>query len=163
MTKKQMIQIETALKGMKPSELIMHMVAGLKKEWHPVNMDTYARVEGYKKPVCYGCAATNAIANIVEKPIFTTRLQSDRIIDFIYEHHEDIFGAVEEALNQLRQGEFFRYNSILTNRVDGLVDNLLIPKKLLPALDLPCLDNYDYKDWLQEYEDYAEFLKTKGY
>jgi hypothetical protein len=165
MTKAQLKQIEKELQTMSPSALIMHIVNGLKKEWHPVKMQYYFKAEQKtsKNFVCYGCAATNAIADILQAPIFKTEKQEhvlSRLLDEVYEYN--IFGTIETALNELRTGNMGEYNHILRSSGLGL-KNLFIPEEFVDDYLLPALENEDYLDWLDDYVEFAEKLKAAGH
>lgn len=67
MTQEQLIE---KIKTLKPSEIIMAMVNGLKKKHIKIDMNTFGKIKERSiigislKPICYGCAATNTLIEL---------------------------------------------------------------------------------------------------
>lgn len=139
---KQKVQSMTA------DEIIMAMVNGLKAEHVKVNMNTYGEVRPNGKPTCYGCAATNAIAEIsgikftpenIYRP--TEALKTDRY--FLWDF--------EMAINHLRRGRVDDYNSFA--RINDFAT-------ITPTdEELPELTTDNYRDNLEPYIRLAEAQK----
>lgn len=144
------MNFKAKVQSMTGKEIVMSMVNGLRKRWVEIDMNSY----GYKdeRGVCFGCAATNTICEIIGRvpelqwdaliPSVTGQLQRYNSID--YNNHKFI-SKFERAMDSLRMGQIADYNVYATKY--GF--------SVLPVDDLPPLtDNYDDHDLIC-WEDYA--------
>ncbi|MGK0464810.1 hypothetical protein [Clostridium sp.] len=155
------------------SEIVETMIRGLETQWMPVDMydfsvikeKTYFKI--FKKKVCYGCAATNALCELNQKPFNykTTIDEGTRAI--ASDLDDDVIFAFEMAIENLRLGELdlFIYH---LKKID-YVFNFEIKKcssyslnKDGNAVYLPQLGTEDYKKKLPDYKIYAKNLKEIG-
>lgn len=95
------------VKQMKPSQIIMSMVEGLRKRHTVIDMSDYGQVK--KDGLCYGCAATNCILeldnNLFDYYKSPTTYPIQEIKDFIF--------WFESAINYLRMKELDYANANL--------------------------------------------------
>lgn len=142
---------EKKVKSMKASELVLVMVEGLESPAYRVDMDTYGETVG---GICYGCAATNAIAKITG--------EAPKFYGWATETWYKVTGAgcyfiaiLEEAFNALRVSNLHRYNSCANDIGIALMD-MDYPEYL------PILSTDNYKEHLEEYRKLANWLQERG-
>lgn len=148
--------------------LVEAMIKGLEKEWVIVSMGTY----GYaKSDVCYGCAATNALCEIMQEPFTADNIDHNQRYEFFnYNITQSELDILETSYDNLRRG--YAYNFLRALR---LIRNLF-PFKLpsRKEIEILCdefmaenrlhqLDSQNFKESLNHYKKFAEFLKEKGY
>lgn len=152
------------VRQMKPHEIVQAMIDGLKRKWVVIDMVTFGHNQ---RGVCYGCAATNAICQIIQKPFIpsdinyrTKRASSLNIEDI------DFLKNFELAINFLRTGRIFdwiRYLSKCNNEVNkipgDIIDNIINHLEY----ELPILDDDNYHLDLPKYQEFADALKEAGY
>lgn len=110
------------VQGMSAGEIIMAMVNGLKKPYLNIAMYTFGQVDYDEEdekapPKCFGCAATNAICNIIDQPIpaeYLGNRESRR--EFLHinssEENQRLFlSHFENSIDSLRHGDIQGYNS----------------------------------------------------
>lgn len=142
------------VQAMTGKEIVMAMVNGLRKKHVKINMMSY----GHKDDgVCYGCAATNAICEILGRvPEMGEWARGEdysvirkRSIDATDVHFVALF---ESSIDDLRSACFDMYN----NGASALG----LPKLPEPAFELPLpyLSNDYTEEDLQKWEDYANTL-----
>lgn len=175
---KKKVSFKDVVTKMKPSQIIMAMVKGLKAEHVKVDMGTFGSTsnEG-KKEVCYGCAATNTICEIAGvkptarmmkfQPTFAQRRKLG-FTDFDYpvglngslamktanaKEEMDFLDRFEGAIDELREGRIDRYNDFA---VDNDMDIIVCPSEV----KLPVMNTYDYKAKLPFYEALAKFNRA---
>lgn len=132
--------------SMKPSEIIMAMVKGLRKRHAKIDMSSYGTVED---GICYGCAATNCILEI-----------DNTLLDYYKDHlavDEETYGFIdkfESSINNLRSGDIDGYNYYM---VQYGLENEIVTKSYfyLPMLN----DDFTEKDLLP-YVELAEYNKS---
>lgn len=145
------------VRAMSAKEVIMAMVDGLKKEWVTVDMDTFGSVvEDVEKEVCVGCAATNTVCQLLDRPLTPEEVDSDRPegywkrIAAAVGASPDFLRTFEGAIDELRQGDLYYYN--LRASEIGVA-------KIKPVEGgvLDWIENYNYadEDVLQGYIDLA--------
>jgi hypothetical protein len=146
------------------SDIIFAMIHGLKKEWVEVDMDTFGSVTDDE--VCFGCAATNTLCQLMDKP-FTV----DNIIGLHERAKEVNFGIsthtlrrFEVSIDNLRTGciiTFLLYLSSLEDEIGFVIEEEKI-KSICMEFNLPELENSNYKTNLIYYEQLASALKKEG-
>lgn len=142
-------EFEKKVKSMSAHDIIMAMVEGLRQPRTEIDMGTFGDMED---GICYGCAATNAILNIME-------VKEDEIKDYIYgcESFADKPSEVcmfESAIDCLRQGNVYQYNRYAMNVGFALIATM-------PGQVLPRLENDYTEEQLQEYVKLAEYQLTR--
>lgn len=146
---------EEIVRAMSAKDIIMAMVNGLKNPSTKINMCTF----GYSKhnfftfgfglkPICHGCAATNAICqiagikftpdNIAETYTRATAINSS--ITFL--------NVFERAIDELRKGNIQQYNFLA---IRGKFDEI----KNVTQIYLPRLEDNFSKKQLKVYEELA--------
>lgn len=146
---------EEIVRAMSAKEIIMAMVNGLKNPSTKINMDTF----GYSKhnwfthgfglkPICHGCAATNAICQIAgvkftPDDIAETWTRSSAINSSI-----TFLNLFESAIDELRKGNIFQYNLLASRGKFAKIKNVT-------EISLPRLENNFSKKQLKVYEELA--------
>lgn len=150
------------------SDIVDVMVRGLEREWVRVNMGTFGSIgeKTYlfglvKKDVCVGCAATNFLCELMQKPFSIKNIEdpdtrADQFSDVL---PRDTVVNFESAIDALRTGSI----SCFLDRVRCLqpVLNFKIPFSL-PDFFLPVLRTETWKENLSIYADYADYLRSKN-
>lgn len=139
-------KFEEKVKSMSAYEIIMSMVEGLRNPKTEIDMGTFGEI---RDGVCFGCAATNAILNIMDVGT------EQEVVDHIFgRRSRDYKGSTlwqfENAIDQLRQGGVGCYNEYA--REFGFVQITPIPGEKLPRLS----NNYT-EEQLQEYVKLAKY------
>lgn len=142
---------EQKVKSMKPSEIVMAMVNGLRKKHVNINMRSLGHT---KNGICFGCAATNTICEINKQKfdnfsignVFTRAefLQSD--VGFL--------SKFEFSIDALRKGKIQMFNKYL--------EIIGIKTISIPYILNHLTSNFDESD-LIGYEQYAKDLQEHGY
>ena len=140
------------IKSMKPSEHIQNMVDGLKNPFtHKVKMYSFGHTETKKLffglltvHIYYGCAATNAIGRLLEKPHEWLKYR-----EYLMSDANNFFFIYERAIDALRKGDIK-----LTNK---LFFEIGIPPIRLCNIILPALKDDYTKKQLLIYEKLAKF------
>ncbi len=149
--KKQSL-FEKKVRRMKVSEIVQSMIAGLKKRHVKIQMNSFGYVQD---GVCYGCAATNSICEIMDH-----RMTPDEM-GLLYGkgvHSEYPFlWGFELAINGLRKGNIQLYNSNAEEVGIKKIPEIFIDE-YLPYLN----SNYTSSD-LSIYQKFADKLKSAGY
>jgi hypothetical protein len=147
---------EEKVRSMKNFEIIRAMTAGLRRRWVRLDMRTFGQ---FRKGVCYGCAATNAICEIEGRRI---TLRHAYAFDTTYldiakfTKADEIFVTrFEIALDDLRQGEIVGYNDYAK-----FVGFATIPVSL--AGKLPLLDDDYTEEQLAKYDRLADKLEARA-
>jgi len=160
------------------SDIVQTMIDGLEREWVTINMgsfgSTYHSQEikpkkflgiTYKKGIpakrkCFGCAATNFLCELMQKPFDSSlvHFRSKRQEIFNYGITLKELENFEYAIDYLRK---------------GLLDNFLIALNKIPLNfelptyseiyeDLPYLGTESWKENIGEYKKYVKWLREKG-
>jgi hypothetical protein len=132
------------VRAMSAKELIMAMVNGLEKEWVAVSMNTYGMLAS--DGICYGCAATNAICEIIGAP--TTPDEPNWGNRFYKERKSTFMCELEMAYNWLRTGFINDANYYFKKLGCATIDN---PNNIRLAQ----LESDTYKDNLECYRQLA--------
>lgn len=147
------MNFEEKVRSMSPSEIIMAMVKGLEKPYTKIDMSSYGRghiQDG--KEVCYGCAATNAICEIVGKPFSFINISDNREGDL--ECSFDFLDTFECALDYLRTGRIESCNRNLSS--------INLPVIKIPSFNVPPLCNQYTQEELDVYKRLAKFQDNPG-
>jgi hypothetical protein len=151
---------------MKPSEIVMAMVNGLKNAHYNVHMDTFG---DYKDGICFGCAATNTICEIFQKKFTIDNILGRKSRADFLECDYVFLCDFEEAIDLLRRGNAKSFLHTLRNiiylkkhDVMVLISNIEsdLKKELQP---LTSLNSTDYKKFLHEYQTFAKILEKHNY
>lgn len=133
------------VQSMTAKEIIMAMVNGLKHEWTKISMSTFGDVFDN---VCFGCAATNAVCEIRQKPylkeFLVDRTSRAEGLGTSYSFLE----GFEIAIDNLRSGSVHDYN--LYAKL-GMFARIELP----PEFYLPRLTSYDWKVNIGYYTELA--------
>lgn len=171
MTQIQKLELAHKISMLKPSEVIMAMVNGLKQPFTEIDMTTYGEVREehkqvkllgiplYKKKeyVCYGCAATNAVLHLNGKlDIELVKPYGGDPFDVDDPHTpEQIIITFERAINLLRVGNIYGCNNYLNLlKIDAIIYTNKIHQELCELYS-----NYQ-PEQLTGYEKLAEYNKT---
>lgn len=106
----QLRQLPPLIRAMTFKQVVLAMVAGLRKRWVRVDMTTFGRISGRGpgKIICYGCAATNTICQIAGGDL------APHQIDILGSDAEAIPALVlrfEKAIDALRRGDIREYTT----------------------------------------------------
>lgn len=105
------MNIKEKIQSMSAKEIIMAMVDGLKNPITEIDMSTYGNVI---YGVCYGCAATNTICNLMnitkEDFIKANPKHTSKYL-FLNEDDKKFVGYFESAIDCLRTGYIQDYNT----------------------------------------------------
>ena len=141
------------IKSAKPSEIIQAMVDGLQKEHVKVDMKTFGEIRG---GICFGCAATNCIIEISGVSPETAATGFSKIAFEIGEGDDMSVSRFECAIDDLRINDLVSYNHRMRR-----FEAQEIPSELFQ--ELPELTTGNWKRELYKYQEYANFLQSKGY
>lgn len=142
---------------MTSKEIMQAMIDGLNKPWVTVEMSTYGSSSETKlfgifsKTVCFGCAATNTICEIVQKKF------TGKNIDYLgcranSVNSDPLFlSYFENAIDWLRFGDTHMYNDIAKSYDFATI-------KVLADFELPGLTNDNYKEVILTYQQYCDKL-----
>jgi hypothetical protein len=158
------------------SSIIFAMVAGIRKKWVEINMNTFGEIEQksyffglIKKDVCYGCAATNTLCELMDKP-FTldniyNRGRRAKEINFGISH-STLF-TFEKGIDYLRTGNVdqFLYCLKIIEKETGIdvSESMKTITDISKNFNFVELDNDNYKQNLVVYEDFASELAYLGF
>jgi len=147
-------------------EIIMSMVNGLRDPNVKVDMRSFGGVEYsrgvfglFKREVCIGCAATNAICNLT-KVKFTPKNIKNRSCAVelhlgnmkakqrnLEDEAEYFLHSFEAAINDLRKGSVEGYNFIAVEEGFAKIE--------IVDMELPNMQTYNFKLHLDAYEELA--------
>ena len=142
-------QFEKKVKSMTANDIIMAMVKGLRKPRTIIDMETFGRMENR---ICYGCAATNAVLQIM-------KADEEEVMEHIIGHASEVYISsaayqFELAIDGLKNGKVDLYNKYAINAGFAQIKPIPGVKKL------PCLwDDYT-EEQLQEYVKLAKYQLT---
>lgn len=158
---------EEIVRNMKPHEIVMAMVDGLKNVHYKVQMRTFGFNEN---GVCCGCAATNAIYEISKKKFTVDNIEDRELRANFLECEYYFLNDFEETVDLLRRGHHrsFLYNlKAIINLTSAQVNQLVLD--IAPDLAENNLETFtqlgstDYNEYLHEYETFATILKSHNY
>src|SRR5688572_6813562 len=91
------------------SDIVDAMIRGLKKEWVPVNMNTFGdmHVDRFSnRTICWGCAATNTLCELMGNAFNPNNLSSlkSRADEFNFDIESGELNVFEWAIDELRKG-----------------------------------------------------------
>jgi hypothetical protein len=143
------------IKALTPKQFVMAMVDGLRARYAIVDMGSYGYIED---GLCYGCAATNAIAKVNGSlyPIDEVKINVNHFrTSFDWYHatisndpgNESFIVTIEQAYNCLRVADIFMCNFYL--------DRVGLFNLNYEMLSLVHLHNDYTEEDLQTYVDYA--------
>jgi hypothetical protein len=154
------------------SDIIFAMVAGLEKEWVNVDMETYGTTRfgetiANEKNMCFGCAATNTLCQLMGKPFDSSNIHSveERASLVNFGIPSDVVYRFEQGVDKLRVGDIDWFLS----HIKALEKELGFAVKVEEILcfsstyHLPILYNEDFKEYLPIYKEFALDLKKEGY
>lgn len=138
--------IEQKIKSMSAHDIIMAMVEGLRSPKTRIDMQTYGEV---RDGICFGCAATNAVLNIMN----ANKKEVEAHSKFRSTHDDYKLYGFEYAIDKLRCGSLEPYNA--SAYAFGFAKITPIPGQELPML----LNDYT-EEQLKEYEKLAKHQLT---
>ncbi len=145
-------EFEKKIKSMSAHDIIMAMVNGLRSPRTKIDMTTFGEI---REGICYGCAATNAILNIMNANKKEVEAHSKlRSTQFRSTHDDYTLYDFEYAIDLLRCGLLESYN-------DYVKDLGIAQITPIPGQELPVLDNDYTEEELQEYEKLAKYQLIK--
>lgn len=152
-----MMPLEQKIKSMTGDEIVMAMVNGIKKEWVKLDFETFGQVRKagfFRRKVCFGCAATNAVCEIMGQDIPASYVGSspDRAVWWNVDYR--FLQNFESAIDELRKGRIGNYNHFA--KLAGFSE---LPKVELRSFELPKLENRKYSSLLNYYVLYANYIK----
>jgi hypothetical protein len=100
---------EEKVRSMSGADIINAMCDGLEREWVRVCMISFG---GSTNGVCYGCAATNAICQIVGRSFDAHEIEWRSNRKDAIKCDYDFLGEFERSIDALRSGDMQAYNSI---------------------------------------------------
>lgn len=142
-------------KGKTFADVLEVMIEGLKNPVTKIDMSTFGKKED---GLCYGCAATNAVCQIIGvSDDKLNKLEDNFLADIITDYRGfTVVYTFEAAVDALRKGNLLEYNSRIVCRYSGTSLSHLKYKGDMNVF-LPSLETDTYTQNLYEYE---EFLKT---
>jgi hypothetical protein len=165
------------------SEIVEAMISGVEKEWVKVNMSSFGRIRYKRDPVtlerntdeivCYGCAATNTLCQMVQKKFTPKNIISRRLRSKHLKIEQETLGFFESSIDELRTGNIVIFISKLKH-IEASLGFDLEKDNSVYCIDnkydsmggtissLPHLTNDDYKQDLHYYKQYAEDLRKAG-
>lgn len=164
------MKIAKKLNSLKLSEMIELMVKGLEDPETHIDMRSFGHWSRSK--VCYGCAATNAFCQLYPGASdhlrtfdFNERGRSGFTNTQFVKDNEDYLAIhmFEKIINRVRLGSPRAY--------EGLAENRLKPDKVSVLIREYCEENNEWlrelknnysQEELNEYKEFAEWLKEKG-
>lgn len=150
---------EHKVRSMTAGQIIMAMVEGLRKPATFIDMHTYGKRDSSN--ICYGCAATNCIANIMH-------LNEESIVDYIPIAGVTGGGFMGDSINGNLFIDYFEFSIDYFRRlrIDRANDALKAAKlpsiKNKPGLYLSYLDDNYTKEDLKKYEELARYQDEIG-
>lgn len=142
--------MEERIKNMTFKDILDVMIKGLEKKWVNINMDTYGDVD--LNGICYGCAATNALCEMIQKPF-----PAEFIKKHIRHHYLKVSGSCldhfERAVDLLRRGLLRDYGFHCLNS-----DFLFNARPQNLDYYLPCLNDDFTEDQLDKYKKLRDSL-----
>ena len=141
-------EFEEKVQSISAHDIIMSMVNGLRNPKTLIDMGTYGKM---REGICFGCAATNAILNIMNAN--EEEVKSYVTYGPIHDGDLPLYGF-EYAIDRLRCGKVEDYNALAKRR--GLAQ--IVP---IPGQDLPLLGNDYTEEQLKEYEKLAKYQLIK--
>jgi hypothetical protein len=121
----------------------------------------YDYVGKSNRRVCFGCAATNTLCELMKKPFRPDNI-ADRTEVFNYDIEFGELRNFERAINSLRMGYVAETLRLLAP-IEGLFSfSLPKTKDVMPTEDLPILVTETYKERLPAYKKYVKWLRKKG-
>lgn len=145
------MNFEQKVRKMSAHDIIMAMVNGLKNPAINVRMATYGSC---RDGVCYGCAATITVMKIADVVFNETNIFQSKHFEAV-SSSEDFLDGFESAINGLRIGNIYSYNSIARRYKFATIKNTHIPI-FRKRLTLPLLRDDSYMDYLPIYEELAK-------
>ncbi len=145
------------VQAMKASEIVQAMIDGLNKKWVEVSMGSFGHTVG---TICYGCAATNAICEIMNHKITAAEMDEFKLLktnENLYRY--SFLFYFEISIDSLRRGDVDNYN-FFANKIDMKNIPKSIERKIKPYL-LP-LYALNYKGGLHQYQELADLLKKEN-
>lgn len=151
------MNFEEKVKAMSGAEIVRAMTAGLRKRWVEIDMDSFGYVS---EGICFGCAATNTVCQIVGK-----KMAPEHAVSYVCGNYIGIKGAAkfakadinfierfEPAIDVLRNGSVSFYNNI--------AEKIGVAQLKKPSFQLPYLGNDFTEADLLEYDRYADELEA---
>ena len=158
------MNIDKKVKTLTASDIIRIMVKSLRKPWVQVDMSSWGGWgrDNKNKIICYGCAATNTLCELLGEAIPNSHIYSS--------FHRAQFAQVrrwwldtfEVAINRLRVGDLHSYNSF----IKSIAKSAVIPETLvenysyITPIPLPEIENDYTEQDLQAYEYLADVIDT---
>lgn len=139
------MKFEDRIKGMTAKEVVMSMVNGLRDPQTKINMDTFGKVES---GICFGCAATNAVCNLMGFKTGDLPELLDGGFGKSNIGNKNFVRNFESAINYLRIGNLYGCNKLLE-------EIKLPPIKNPNNLKLPWLFSHFNEKQLKVYEQLA--------
>lgn len=143
------------------SDIVDTMIRGLRKEWVQVRMYSFGEADG---KLCFGCAATNTLCEIMQEPFSTESIWSleNRAKKFNFDITNQQLHDFEAAIDSLRCGSIKTFRGFLLNTERMLPFSVPDLYHIVPPFDLPVMKTRDWEALLPEYEKYRDWLRAKG-
>lgn len=156
----------------KVSDIVDLMIKGLKKEWVHVDMTSFGGVCG---DMCYGCAATNALCELMQEPFSKKYIAEERHTQFNFGVSRVEIMYFEQAIDYLRRGYINLFICDI-NKVSNMTGIHISPKDEVIMMSylkkgifssirkrqLPVLGTINFKNDLIHYEKFRDWLRKKG-
>lgn len=153
------MNFKQTVQSMTASEIIMAMVRGLRRKWVRIN---FAKFGELKRGICFGCAATNTICEIMQQAFPPGFIEYRGSRAYFLKTDYEFLDRFEGSINILRWGYVIEYNA--SARIGGFkeIDKILWERWMAKHGELPRLDNeYFTKAKLIPYENFAQFLEKE--
>ena len=134
---------EEKVRSMSGADIINAMCDGLEREWVEVQMASFGHS---KNGVCYGCAATNTICQIVGRSFDKHEIEwREKRMDAIKCDY-DFLEKFERSIDALRFGEIRAYNSIAQEI--GIA-------QIHDSANVDAMTTANYRDLIPQYRELA--------
>ena len=140
---------EEKVRSMSGADIINAMCDGLERKWVEVRMASFG---GSINGVCYGCAATNTICQIVGRSFDKHEIEWRSNRKDAIKCDYDFLGEFERAIDALRLGEIGIYNSI--------ADEIGIAK-IHETANADAMTTANYRDLIPQYRELARTQPTQ--
>lgn len=135
---------EEKVRSMSGADIINAMCDGLEREWVEVEMRSFGH---FKNGVCYGCAATNTICQIVGRSFDAHEIEWRSNRKDAIKCDYDFLLEFERSIDALRLGEIEIYNLI--------ADEIGIAK-IHETANADAMTTANYRDLIPQYRELAK-------
>lgn len=166
MTQTEAIAFEAKVRSMPVWEIIRAMIRGLKRRWVKIDMSTYGTFRWSKNDkyrICYGCAATNAVCEIIGRALPPDAIASKQAQANYLQAGWDFLDDFERGINDLRSRDLHGFNINMGRQLLSTIPEAVIEARY--KYDLLSLGNCYTDEDLDKYEQLAqaceEYAKSK--